>query len=191
MHYCIHIFTKELPSEDKIREIIQPYNDDSVYFDEDGHKKEELTEAPPFMWDYFVIGGRYHGALKLVMRDNDEEYQWEYYSRTPREGRLFHSTLLKEIRESFVSYKAREEDWLGYMSDSTFLFVDGAKIKDIINLDDVGCYGYATDEGEAYSREQWDPSNHEFINHDDFDEKHQQMLEKYKDGFLTRIDVHD
>lgn len=43
MHYRIHLFTKELPTEDQIRDIMAPYCDEAVYYDENGEDKKILS----------------------------------------------------------------------------------------------------------------------------------------------------
>ena len=185
MHYCIHLFTKELPTETEINDILSPFNSEEVFKDD-----EEQTEYPAFTWDYFLIGGRYGGALKLkIQTEEDDEYRWRFYERNPREGRLFHSSLLRKIRERFVDYESREEDWLRYMGDASFIYCDGAKIKDLVSKDTLGCYGFVDIDGTAYAREQW--TGNGFIKHDDFDERYQKTLNERSDCFLTVLDIHD
>ena len=62
MHYCVHLLTKELPSENKIAEIMKPYNSELVYSSDDEDKQ---IDYPVFTWDYYRIGGRYKSELKL------------------------------------------------------------------------------------------------------------------------------
>lgn len=189
MHYCIHLFTEELPNEAQIEEILSPFNSETVYSDDENAPKE----YPAFTWDYFMIGGRYGGKLQLRIDAEDDEYNWKFYAREgeQREGRLFHSSLLKKIREKFVFYESREEDWLGYLGDGSFIYVDGAKIKDILNTSELGCFGFVDIDGTAYSRERWLGSGKGFEKYDDFDERYQQTLKDRSDCFLTVLDIHD
>ena len=187
MHYCIHLFTKELPTKEKINDILRPFNDESVNYD-----GLEPAEYPAFTWDYFLIGGRYGGALKLkIQTDRDDEYQWRFLLRTEnhREGRLFHSSLLSKIRERFIDYESSEESWFRYMGDGSFIYCDGAKIKDLVDTETLGCYGFVDIDGTAYAREQW--TGNDFIKHEDFDERYQKTLNERSDCFLTVLDIHD
>lgn len=193
MHYCIHLFTETLPNEKDIQRILEPYNSEKIYgFDEDGNEKK-IIEYPAFTWDWWQIGGRYHGRLKLKIDENDEVYRWQFYSQEPREGRLFHSMLLRRIRERFTTWKRSEEDYfgyLGYLDKDPHIRVDGAKISDLINdFDDLGCFGFVDLDGKAYSRERWD--GEQFIEDTDFDKRYQEKLKEYLDCFLTVIDIHD
>lgn len=192
MHYCIHLFTKALPTEGEIQSILSPYNSELYYSDEDGNERESM-ECPAFTWDWYQIGGRYQGRLSLKVDENDDEYEWRFYSKEPKEGRLFHSMLLKRIKEHFPTYAAHEEDYfgyLGYLDKEPHLKVDGAKISDLLNnFEDLGCFGFIDLDGKAYSRERWDGKH--FIEDTDFDKRYQEKLKEYSDCFLTVIDIHD
>lgn len=39
MHYCVHLLTKELPSENKIAEILKPYNSELIYDSDEDEEK--------------------------------------------------------------------------------------------------------------------------------------------------------
>lgn len=170
--------------EDKIQDIMAPF-DENTFYDGDSENKEH----PEFLYDFYSIGGRYCGRLKLAMRDRDEIYKWEYYSiNEPREGRLFHCTLLKDIRERFPPYTL-EEDFYPYLGDGTFINVDGAKISDILNVNDLSCYGFITPDGKACVREHWD--GHDFIENVNYDTEYKKALSDYGDCFLTVLDIHD
>ena len=81
MHYCALLITKEFPTEDKIDEIMRPYYYDNIEYDEKGN----LTSPyPVFTWDWYQIGGRYNGKLKLKIDENDETYNWGFYDRVGR-----------------------------------------------------------------------------------------------------------
>lgn len=191
MHYCIHLLTETLPSKEDIEEIMRPFNDDeAAKYDDEGELIEPITA--PFMWDYWVVGGRYAGRLKLkVDYEAEDEYRWKFYEHDkPRTGRLFHSTLLEEIRKNFPIYKKSEEDWFSYLGDGTFIRVDGAKIAHLLNdLADLGCYGFVDADGTGYSRERW--TGHEWLENPDFDSRYQEALKNNADGFITVLDIHD
>lgn len=189
MHYRIHLFTKELPTEDQIQDIMAPYYDEAVYYDENGEDKKDIV-YPAIMLDYWAIGGRYCGQLKLKIDPDDEEYGWKYYSDIPREGRLFHSTLLYKIRKEFKHpWDQKEEKWIGYMGNYSYIYVDGARIRDILNIDELLCYGFVDIDGQAYASESWNGST--FVKHPDFENLYKQKLNEYKDCFLTVLDIHD
>lgn len=180
MHYCIHLITRELPTEEEISKIMEPYNDDMV---EDYHDV-------PFSWDNWVIGGRYGGRIKLRIDEEDEEYRWRFYSQKPREGRLFYSSILKQIRHSFPILRNPEENWYQYLGyQDNCLYVDGAKIKDILNLEDLRCYVCIDVNQNVIVEETWDGKD--FITNQSFDAEYKRILEESKDYFLTILDIHD
>lgn len=180
MHYCVHLITRELPTEEEISKIMKPYNDDMV---------ENYNDCP-FSWDYWVIGGRYSGRIKLRIDEEAEEYRWPYYETNPREGRLFYSSILNRIRHSFPRFETREEDWFSYLGYlDNYLHVDGAKIKDILNIEDLGCYVCIDVNGNVIVQETWDGKN--FTTNQSFDAEYKRILEESKDYFLTILDIHD
>ena len=91
MHYCVHLLTKELPSENKIAAIMKPYNSELVYGSDE---EDEQIDYPVFTWDYYQIGGRYKAELKLKVDEegsaNREYYNWGYYDRQDRNGQVFY-----------------------------------------------------------------------------------------------------
>ena len=78
MHYCVHLLTKELPTEEDIEKILAPYNDEVVYGNDDDENAEIIY--PEFTWDWYQIGGRYKADLKLKVdlddKENSELYRW-------------------------------------------------------------------------------------------------------------------
>ena len=66
MHYCVQLLTKELPSEEDIRKIMQPYNDDVVYGNDDEEDENVEIIRPVFTWDWYQIGGRYKARIKIA-----------------------------------------------------------------------------------------------------------------------------
>lgn len=92
MHYCLLLITKEMPLEDRISEILKPYDEENLECDETG----EIIPFPIFTYDWWEIGGRYSGKLKLKIDNNDEKYDWKYIS--DRNKKLFHSKLLTDLQ---------------------------------------------------------------------------------------------
>lgn len=186
MHYCLALFTKEIPSKNYIRSLMDKYHEDNVYGED-----EDNIVYPQFIWDWYQIGGRYSAQIKLRIDEDDEKYRWRFYSREKRNGRLFWSYTLNELEDfSKNSFMYREEEHyasMGYRDG--FLYVDGAKISDIKNMEEVSCFTFLNEDGEAYSREWW--NGEEFVKNEDFEEKFKQQMEFSKDMFLTIIDYHD
>ena len=50
MHYCVHLLTKELPSEKQIADIMQPYYIDNVYNNSDEENEDYTVNYPTFTW---------------------------------------------------------------------------------------------------------------------------------------------
>ena len=89
MHYCCFIFTKEFPTDEILQKVLKPFNSEGFY-----SNSNENSVYPMFTWDYFRLGGRYSGMLKLEVKENDEKYKWEFYENNPRNNRLFRSQLI-------------------------------------------------------------------------------------------------
>lgn len=192
MHYCVHLLTKELPSENKIAEIMKPYNSESVYCSDEGSKQ---IDYPIFTWNYYRIGGRYKAELKLKVdergSENSEYYNWGYYDRQDRNGRLFWSNLLSTLKENITpEWMCHEEDWFMNMGfGDGYILVDGAKQSDIINIDKLGCYICILPNGSAIARDSW--NGKDIIKDENFDEKYKQAIVDNMDGFITVLDIHD
>ena len=179
MHYCLMLFTENFPQKDDIENIMQKYCYDNL----------SENDHPQFTYDWCQIGGRYNGDIKLKFDWEDEEYRWKYCERTPRNGRLFWSYLLNKIQSGKNRF-FHEEDYFNSMgARDGFLYVDGAKISDILNFDELDCYTFIGIDGEAYSRKWWD--GHGLVSNNDFDERLKSEKEKAKDGYVTIIDYHD
>ena len=192
MHYCVHLLTKELPSENKIAEIMKPYNSESVYCSDEGSKQ---IDYPIFTWNYYRIGGRYKAELKLKVdergSENSEYYNWGYYDRQDRNGRLFWSNLLSTLKENITpEWMYHEEDWFMNMGfGDGYILVDCAKQSDIINIDKLGCYICILPNGSAIARDSW--NGKDIIKDENFDEKYKQAIVDNMDGFITVLDIHD
>lgn len=65
MHYCLLLITKEIPSENRISEILEPYDEENLECDKTG----KIISFPTFTYDWWKIGGRYSGKLKLKIDD--------------------------------------------------------------------------------------------------------------------------
>lgn len=193
MHYCVLLFTKELPSEEKIAEIMHPYYEGNAEYDEETEKR--LNPYPVFEWDWYQIGGRYKGSLKLSVERDKEYYNFGYYSREDRNKRLFYSSLLSDMKEfaemgNAPSWKYSEEDYFNSMGyRDGYLYVDGARVDDIINFEEQNCYICIDVDGNAIARETW--NGKEFIKDEQFDEKLAEIKRNSKGIFLTVLDIHD
>ena len=188
MHYCCMVFTKEFPTQSVLEKVLKPFNSEDVY-----EQPEETRVYPAFTWDWWQVGGRYNGRLKLKVEENSEKYRWNYYEREPRNGRLFRSALLDKMGEwaktaplSFF----REEEWFGTMgSQDGFIRVDGAFCADIINLQEKSCYCAVDCNGNGFSRESWDGNN--WNKNDDFDSQLEKIKSECSDCCVCIVDLHD
>ena len=193
MHYCVHLLTKELPSENKIAAIMKPYNSELVYGSDD--EEGNQINYPVFTWDYYRIGGRYKAELKLKVDEegsvNSEYYNWGYYDRQDRNGRLFWSSLLSTLKENITpEWMYHEEDWFMNMGfGDGHILVDGAKQSDVLNIDKLGCYICILPDGSAIARDSW--NGKDIVKDEKFDEKYKQAITDNMDGFITVLDIHD
>ena len=192
MHYCVHLLTKELPSENKIAAIMKPYNSELIYGSDEEDKQ---IDYPVFTWDYYQIGGRYKAELKLKVDEegsaNREYYNWGYYDRQDRNGRLFLSSLLSTLKENITpKWMYHEEDWFMNMGfGDGYNLVDGAKQSDVLNINKLGCYICILPDGSAIARDSW--NGKDIIKDEKFDEKYKQAITDNMDGFITVLDIHD
>lgn len=187
MHYCVLLITKELPSESKIEKILQPYDYKNVKYDEE--TDELLTPRPIFTYDWYQIGGRYTGLLKLKIDESDEYYNWKFDSNEGRNKRLFYSKLLSKLQKANGTIFFEEDYYSSMGSRDGFLYVDGAKIDDLLNFDDVNCFICIDSNENVIVRETWD--GHNFIEDEQFDEKLAKIKENSKGMFATILDIHD
>jgi hypothetical protein len=190
MHYCIHVFTVGCPSEKQLNNIMAPYNENEYYSDE-----TDTVEPPIFMWDWWQMGGRYGGNLKLKVDPEDENsrYEWRFVPREKRNGRVFWSSLLNKIKDVHDSSAWTECELFAHLGfNDGYIRVDGAYVCDILNRDDLGCWGFIDDCGTAFVREYWNGEH--FEENEDFDDQYTAMLKKAAADpamFLTVIDIHD
>ena len=167
---------KRTTNRNQIAEILQPYNGVEFWENIPEDMPYEEVEHLPFTWDWYQIGGRYKAQLKLKVDEN---------------GRLFWCSLLSTLQKHITSsFMYSEEDWFSSLGISDgYIRVDGAKLKDVLNLDDLGCYIYILPDGSAVARSSWNGNS--FIEDKNFDDKYAKALEDNMDGFITVIDIHD
>lgn len=173
MHYKGHIITKELPTNDILGNILEKYREN--YSD----------EVQLFAWDWYEIGGRYGGNLKIKF--NPKENEDNYYCFRDRNNKYFISQILNEIKNNKENTYYDELDYLKYMGlKENILYVDGAYVKDIIDFDITNCF-VVINENKIYIRESWD--GHSFNENKNFDKEVNDI--DLTDKFITIIDFHD
>ena len=182
MHYCCLIITKEFPTNDLLNEILKPYYEEDFY----NQENYENLPYPVITWDYWQLGGRYDGQIKLIANPNDNKYRWKYYEYIPRAGRLFRSALLEyRIKEGNC-----EEDYFNTMGyRDGYIYVDGAKIKDIQNLDKIGCFSFIDKNGTPYTRSYYNHGT--FIDNPEFEKQLKKAFNDSQDCYVSCIDLHD
>ena len=188
MHYKCLLITESFPTEEIIAEAMRPYSENDYYKDD----KSEIGEHPLFLWDYYLIGGRYNGALKLRCDDsNNEKYEWNFYKNGGRNGKLFWSYLLSEMEEfSKKSFRFSEENYYSSMgSRDGFLYVDAAYIPDILNFEDISVYYCIDKQRNAFAQSSWDGNN--FVKDVDFESKLNEEKQNSANCYATIIDLHD
>ena len=174
MHYCCVIFSKEFPSDAVISKMLSPFYEDD---------ETRSCKYPAFLWDWYGLGGRYNGLLKLSTKKNSDKYEWGYYIANPRAGRLFRSYLLEEMIVEEIFFPS-----LGFRDG--FLYVDGAKISDTINVDDlINCYCFIDINGNGYAREHWDGEH--LTKNENFDELIKSTIKNSQDYYACIVDLHD
>lgn len=191
MHYCLMLLTNEFPSDSVIEKALEPYNEEKWYDTQEDSVDE--SKRPLFTWDYWRVGGRYNGKLKLKYDGNDDssEYRWMFLAKEPRAGRLFRSFLLETMR-TLKKPIFFEDDFLGSIgARDGFVIVDGGRIADMLNFSDVylKCYCAIDPDGNAYAREHWNGNN--WIDDPTFEDKVKAVCENRTEGFVVFIDIHD
>lgn len=170
MHYKGHLVTKKIPTENEISEILEKY-------------REDLDKIQEFAWDWYQIGGRYGGEIKIQFDYKNEDNMFLFRKRNHK---YFISNILDEIEEKGKPYE--ELDYLMYMGMyDNLLYVDGGYYNDMIDFEIDDCYLVIDDNETLYVREKW--NGKDFIKQNDFDEKVKKI--DLKDKFITIIDFHD
>ena len=127
--------------------------------------------------------------IKLNTSQKNSEYKWEFYSKNPRNNRLFISSILEKLNQYGTCWEW-EEDYYCYMGmRDGYLYVDGAKIKDIINLDTIRGCNLVIPTGEASTRTWWNGNT--LVDNPLYDETVKTAFETYQDCFLTILDIHN
>lgn len=181
MHFCIVIITKEFPTDDVLEKILAPYNEEDYF--------QNPEERPAFLWDYWMVGGRYKGRLKLNIAEDNESYEWKYYASEPRAGRLFRHGLLEAMLEKNGRMFYSEEDYYGWMgSNDEFLYVDGGKIADMRPIDVRG-YMCIDAEGNLLQRITWNGA--EATENTEYDLQVQQAIQNCPEGYICIVDIHE
>ena len=186
MHYCLLMLTKSCPSDEMIDEILKPYNSDDCW---KAREENPDFEMPKFTWDWWQVGGRYNGKLKLKFDANSKDgYRWAFLALEPRTGRLFRSYLLEHMMSKERIF--REDDYFCSMgARDGYIYVDGAPIADLIDFDAASCFCFLDVDGTAYARKTWDGD--ELIKDPSFDETVTEICKNRTDCFATVIDIHD
>lgn len=197
MHYSFVVITKDFPTDDVLSEVLQPYNEEAFYEKYEEREGEiPSNERPVFMWDWWQVGGRYGGRLKLKVDYDDEEYRWKFYAKEPRAGRLFRSNMCEELdaaRKNNTFFTPIEDDYRAYLgSIDGYIRVDGCKVKDVIDFEETvieHSYGFIGKDGEAYAIELW--NGHNFVNDEHYKEKVKEAIKDVQDCYVTYVDCHD
>ena len=188
MHYACLLITEGFPTKERIAEILKPFNSEDYSLDKDASKKR-----PVFTWDWYQIGGRYAARLKLrcVDEENPINYEWKWYAKQNRNGRLFWSHMLSDMKEyAKNSLMYSEEEYFSSMgSRDGFLYVDGAYINDLLNFDEVTAYCCVDKDGNAFATETWDGEN--WLDNNDYDAQIAKIKSESAGCFATIIDLHD
>ena len=196
MHYCCHLFTRVFPTDDVIAAAMASFNSEEYY---KRSETDESVQRPVFTWDYWIVGGRYGGQLKLD--SSLEKYEPGCFSRTRRAGQLFRNALLE--RATFEIMELPPRDLYGHMMEEVYalrycgghenaLRVDGALMRDLTNLEEIAdqCFCAVDVDGTAYARDIFDGEH--FIDNPNFDGIVKEITEKNRnDCYLTVIDLHD
>ena len=190
MHYCTVLITKQFPTDEVINDILMPYNEEIFY--EKKNEGEEI-EYPIFMWDWYQLGGRYSGQIKLNIDKKEEEYKWGYMILEPRNGRLFRSWLLDQVSNAKNNSFYFEEDYFPSMGERDgFLYVDAAKIKDIKNIEEIGCFNFIDKDNRAFTREYYNGKGWvEENSKEDFEKQFHNALINSPECYACVIDIHD
>lgn len=196
MHTSMVVITREFPTDEVLDKVMEPYNDEAFYekySDEDEIPKD--AEWPKFTWDYFVVGGRYGGRLKLRMDMEDQTYKWGFYAKEPRAGRLFRSTLCERVdaaRREHTIFSSFEDEYRGYLgAPEGYIRVDGCKVKDVIDFEKTvleGSFGIIGKDGKVICREYY---GEKFEENENYEEEVKEELKDVQDCYVTYLDVHD
>lgn len=164
-----------------------PFEEDSFY---EQQEKDESINRPCLLWDYWKLGGRYAGRIKIdVSGDNAGKYDLIFYPKQKRVNRLFRSAFLESCNLDVLFTTGFDEtDALCYMGvRDDIIYADSAKIEDVKEF--PGGFGMILPSGEVFAREYWDGAH--WIKCPDFDERKEAALSGNKDCWISVIDIHD
>ena len=65
MHYKGHVITKEIPSEENLKNILEKY-----YY-------QNVKDEDKIAYDYYIVGGRYGGRIKIHFDVDRTEEKWQ------------------------------------------------------------------------------------------------------------------
>lgn len=196
MHYACIVITKEFPTDDVLYRMVEPFNEGDFYEKFTDSDRIGESDYPPFLWDYWRVGGRYGGGIKLrIDKDDNTPYNWQFYAPA-RAGRLYRSRLVENQYDLVHMLNGKytvtfsEEDIYSYLGwDDGFLRVDGAKISDVLNLSDLDCHQFIDKDGKGYTRNWW--NGKDFIPNPDFDKQLSDALADSADCYICYLDMHD
>ena len=196
MHYCVVVITKEFPTDDVLSKALAPFDENAFYENREDEDEIPEEEYPVFLWDWWIVGGRYGGIIKLKIDKDDDEYRWMFYEKEPRAGRLFRSAMCETLdkgKKGNLVFHLAEDEYRGYMgSDEGFIRVDGCKVKDVIDFEEtVVNHGFCFigKDGEIFARESW--NGKDFIKDEHYEEKVKEAIKDVKDCYVTYVDCHD
>lgn len=171
MHFKGHIITNKVPTKERLAKILEKY-----FYETESDKE--------FEWDWYTIGGRFGGRIKINFDPNENEDNW--YCNHQRNYKYFIIDVLDDIKEKAKYYD--ELDYLLYMGiRDKILYVDGGYTKDMIDFDITDCYVVIDSEENLYVRESWNGDN--WIEDTEFDNKVKEI--DLTDKFITVIDFHN
>ena len=180
MHFCMALLTKDFPTDKMISSVLAPYNEDRWYDREDWSPDDE---TPVFLWDWYELGGRYGGQVKLRINKDDKKYDWGCYPKVSRFERLFRVAIFQKEMDTY--FEPRIMRYLGI--DDGFVRVDACAVADVIDPDVLAadCFGFFTDNGDVHTREEF--------NDDDllYTKKAIEAVHEYQNGWISIIDCHD
>ena len=188
MHYCCLVITKEFPTDEVLEKVLRPFNEEDFYDNPEGERVR-----PAFLWDWYCVGGRYGGRIKLRKDLDDEKYEWRYISKEPRNGRLFRSALLDTLqhyRKSTWDIAYGENYAFDYMGfEDGFLYVDAALADDIQNISEMGCYCFVDQNGNAFARDYYNGGS--WIDNTEFDTQLSNAKANCSGCYICVVDIHD
>lgn len=186
MHYCCYVITKDFPTDEIIEKALEPFNEDAFY-----EKELSDEDRPAFLWDWWMLGGRYCGKFKLKV-DRECDPKWKFYrEEKPRSTTVFRSRTLDFMHWHCPRQPFDEEHFYGQMGmRDGFLYVDGGPIADMINIDTeaVECFCIVDAEGNGYARERYDGKA--WIDNVDFEEQAKRIISESKDCYIAVADIH-